>query len=85
MIAFVDEHRGEFGVEPVCETIEIAPSTYYETKAQQRERSDGRPVVGTTRSLVEVSGSRQPGCMGSARSGSRRTAKASRWPYRCGG
>ena len=37
MIAFVDEHRGEFGVEPVCETIEIAPSTYYETKRQQWE------------------------------------------------
>ena len=45
MIAFVDEHRGEFGVEPVCETIEIAPSTYYETKRQQWEpqrRSDRR-------------------------------------------
>src|SRR3972149_6775703 len=24
LIAFVDEHRGELGVEPVCETIEIA-------------------------------------------------------------
>jgi transposase InsO family protein len=37
MIAFVDEHRGVYGVEPVCETIEIAPSTYYEAKRQQRE------------------------------------------------
>jgi transposase InsO family protein len=37
MIAFVDEHREEFGVEPVCDVIEIAPSTYYAAKAQQRE------------------------------------------------
>jgi transposase InsO family protein len=37
MIAFVEDHREEFGVEPVCDVIEIAPSTYYEAKAQQRE------------------------------------------------
>jgi len=37
MIAFIDEHRDAYGVEPVCETIEIAPATYYEHKHQQRE------------------------------------------------
>lgn len=37
MIAFVDEHRGEFGVEPICDVIEIAPSTYYEAKRCERE------------------------------------------------
>jgi transposase InsO family protein len=37
MIAFVDEHRDAYGVEPICETIEIAPATYYEHKHRQRE------------------------------------------------
>jgi putative transposase len=34
MIAFIDEHRASYGVEPICETIEIAPATYYEHKHQ---------------------------------------------------
>jgi len=37
MISFIDEHRGEFGVEPICDVIEIAPSTYYEAKRCERE------------------------------------------------
>ena len=37
MIAFIDENRDAYGVEPVCETIEIAPATYYEHKRQERE------------------------------------------------
>jgi transposase InsO family protein len=37
MIAFIDEHREEFGVEPICGVIEIAPSTYYEAKRCERE------------------------------------------------
>jgi len=27
MVAFIDEHREEFGVEPICRLVEIAPST----------------------------------------------------------
>ncbi len=30
MVAFVDEHRDEYGVEPICAVLPIAPSTYYE-------------------------------------------------------
>ena len=37
MTAFVDEHRDVFGVEPICEQLPIAPSTYYEQKRRQRE------------------------------------------------
>lgn len=29
MIAFIDEHRAEFGVEPICTQLQVAPSTYY--------------------------------------------------------
>ena len=40
--SFIDEHKDEFGVEPICTTlreagIQIAPSTYY--ARQQREPS----------------------------------------------
>jgi transposase InsO family protein len=29
MIAFIDENRDEYGVEPICRTLPIAPSTYH--------------------------------------------------------
>jgi putative transposase len=30
MTRFIDEHRSAYGVEPICEVLPIAPSTYYE-------------------------------------------------------
>jgi putative transposase len=35
MIAFIDDHRKTFGVEPICKVLPIAPSTYYEHAAQR--------------------------------------------------
>jgi len=29
MIAFIKEHRGVCGVEPICRVLQIAPSTFY--------------------------------------------------------
>ena len=37
MVAFVDAHRAEYGVEPICAELPIAPSTYYEHKARQTD------------------------------------------------
>ena len=34
MVAFIDEHRVDYGVEPICQQLPIAPSTYYEHKAR---------------------------------------------------
>jgi putative transposase len=31
-VAFIDAHRCRFGVEPICEVLEVAPSTYYSAK-----------------------------------------------------
>ena len=31
-MAFIDEHRDEFGVEPICNALQMAPSTYYDNK-----------------------------------------------------
>ncbi len=33
MVAFIDDQRGVYGVEPICAVVPIAPSTYYEHKA----------------------------------------------------
>lgn len=32
IVGFIDEHRDEFGVEPICTTLQVAPSTYYAVK-----------------------------------------------------
>jgi hypothetical protein len=39
MVAFVDAHRDEYGIEPICEMLPIAPSTYYEQKSRQADPS----------------------------------------------
>ncbi len=35
MISFIDEHRARFGVEPICRTMQVAPSSYYAARARQ--------------------------------------------------
>jgi transposase InsO family protein len=35
MVSVIDEHREEYGVEPICRQLPIAPSTYYEQKARE--------------------------------------------------
>jgi len=35
MVSFIDEHRAEYGVEPICEQLPIAPSTFYEHMARR--------------------------------------------------
>jgi len=34
MVAYIDAHREEFGVESICHTLQIAPSTYYAAKSR---------------------------------------------------
>ena len=33
-MAFIDAHRHEFGVEPICRMLQVAPSTYYAAKTR---------------------------------------------------
>lgn len=33
MVASIDQHRSEYGIEPICAQLPIAPSTYYEVQA----------------------------------------------------
>ena len=44
MVSLIDAHREEFGVEPICAQLPIAPSTYYGAKSRPpsaRARRDG--------------------------------------------
>ena len=38
MSRYVDEHRGRFGVEPICHTLDVSASAYYQRKTGQRSR-----------------------------------------------
>jgi putative transposase len=44
MIAYIDAHRDRFGVEPICQVLPIAPSTYY---AASRRPASARAVRDT--------------------------------------
>jgi transposase InsO family protein len=37
MIAFIDDHREAYGVEPICKILPIAPSTYHEHAARRAD------------------------------------------------
>ena len=39
IVGFIDEHRQEFGVEPICRVLQVAPSTYFATKRRVIEPS----------------------------------------------
>ena len=44
MVSFIDENREDFGVEPICAQLPIAPSGYYGAKSRPpsaRARRDG--------------------------------------------
>jgi putative transposase len=37
MYQFIDQHRAEYGVEPICRVLQIAPSGYHEHKAREAD------------------------------------------------
>ena len=52
MIAFIDDHRGGYGVEPICKVLPIAPSTYH---AHAARRADPSKAPARWRSDAELS------------------------------
>jgi transposase InsO family protein len=52
MVAFIDAHRAEHGVEPICEQLPIAPSSYYEHRARQADPTRLPPRLQRDRALV---------------------------------
>jgi putative transposase len=45
MVAYIDEHREEFGIEPICEVMQFAPSTYYAAKTRPLSQRTIRDAV----------------------------------------
>jgi transposase InsO family protein len=45
MIAFIDDHRGAYGVEPICRVLPIAPSTYRAHAARRADPAKAPPRV----------------------------------------
>jgi putative transposase len=43
MIAFIDDHRTVYGVEPICGMLRIAPSTYHAHAAQRTDPARASP------------------------------------------
>jgi putative transposase len=43
MVGFIDQHRAQYGVEPICAVLPIAPSTYFLRKAQQQDPTTRSP------------------------------------------
>ena len=39
MVGYIDQHRAEFGVEPICNALQVAPSSYYAAKKREVEPS----------------------------------------------
>jgi len=82
MVSFVDDHRDEYGVEPICAVLPIAPSTYYEHKV--REVDPSRLPPRAKRDLVlrgrsSVYGKKTSGCMGYGKCGASLSGKVLRW------
>ena len=38
MSCFIDEHRGRFGVEPICRVLDVSASAYYQRRTGHRSR-----------------------------------------------
>jgi putative transposase len=51
--AFIDEHRGRFGVEPICRTLDVSASAYYQRASGQRSRRaiEDERLLGVIREL----------------------------------
>jgi len=47
---FIDEHRGRFGVEPICRTLDVSASAYYQRATGRRSRR----AVGDERLLGQI-------------------------------
>lgn len=44
-VAFIDDNRDEFGVEPICKALQVAPSTYYSAKSRKPSARELRDAV----------------------------------------
>ena len=53
MIAFIDDHREVYGVEPICRMLRIAPSTYHARVARRADPAQASPRARQDLALME--------------------------------
>jgi hypothetical protein len=92
MIAFIDDHRAAYGVEPICRVLPIAPSTYRVHAARRadpgrlpaRARSDAALTVEIRRVFetnFRVYGVPLHGCTADAGDGPARGGAGQKGPH----
>ena len=56
MSAYVQAHRGRFGVEPICSTLDVSASAYYHRRSGQRSLRaiEDERLLGRIRELHEA-------------------------------
>jgi transposase InsO family protein len=65
MTSFIDEQRARWGVEPICRTLQVAPSSYYATKVRPpstralRDAELGRQITTVHNAHFGVYGARK--------------------------
>ena len=66
MVSFIDANRDELGVEPICTTLQFAPSTYYAAKSRPPSARAMRDAVTavTVLTLWKANYSVYPGTQG---------------------
>ena len=64
MSAYVDQHRERFGVEPICQTLGVSASAYYEraTRRRSARRVEDERLLGVI--CVPASALRAARCSG---------------------
>jgi len=79
-VSFIDTHRDRFGVEPICRTLGIAPSTYYarKTRPPSRRAIQNARLIERIRCVHEAN----DGTHGSRRVWKALRRQASRWRCR---
>ena len=83
MIAFINDHRKVYGVEPICRMLPIDPSTYHAHAARRADPAKASPRTRRGLVMVEQIGRVHAASLGSmapARSGGSSAGRASWWP-----
>ena len=52
MVDFIDDHKPQYGVEPICRVLPIAPSTYYRAKELEENPENVHSVVSMMTSIL---------------------------------
>jgi putative transposase len=76
IVEFIDAHREEHGVEPICAQLQVAPSTYYAHRARP---PSARSVTDAATTLITQVHTENFGVYGARKIHAQLPGKATRW------